>query len=186
MNTKELIPFIAIHPGFVLKEELEARKISKKEFAVIIDMQSTLLNEIIKEKQAITNEIALSLEKALEIPADFWMSFQMRYDIDVVRIKERDIKKVQQNETWKLIKKHIHVSIFRKRGILTKSLEENIAKIFEIFEVTNVDELIESVSVLKDKELNKKSEYPKIDQTNIFAESKLEQWATKKEIKPYE
>ena len=181
MNTEELIPFIATHPGFVLKEELEAREILKKEFARIIDIQPTTLNEIIKEKRAITDEIALSLEKALDISADFWTGFLKQYDIDVLRIRERDIRKVQQLEIWKLIKIHIRVSIFSKRGVLTKSVEENIAKIFEIFEVTNVDEFIESVSVIKDKELTKKSDYPKIGQTNIFAERKLEQWARKKE-----
>lgn len=176
-----MVGFIATHPGWLLKRELKTREIKPEEFAHDIGVELGILRGILNKKRAITPDIALSLEKALGISADFWIGFQSKYDFDVVYIKARNIRKAQQLETWKLIKKHIHVTIFRKRGILTKSLEENITKIFEIFEVTNVDELIESVSVLKDKELNKKSEYPKIDQTNIFAESKLEQWATKKE-----
>lgn len=176
-----MVGFIATHPGIVLKDELKERKIKQNVFANDIGIEPALLKGILNEKRPITPDIALSLEKALGISADFWIGFQSKYDFDVVYIKARNIRKAQQLEIWKLIKKHIRVSIFRLRGILTKSPEENIAKIFEIFEVTNIDEFIESVSALKDKELSKKSEYPMIDQTNIFAESKLEQWATKKE-----
>ena len=74
MTTIELIPFKATHPGFVLKDELIAREISQKEFAQCIKMQPTMLNEIIKGKRAVTAEIALILEKALDIPEDFWMN----------------------------------------------------------------------------------------------------------------
>ena len=80
MTTKELIPFKATHPGLVLKDELKAREVSQKKFAHCIKMQPTMLNEIIKGKRAVTAEIALILEKALDIPADFWMNFQKQYE----------------------------------------------------------------------------------------------------------
>jgi HTH-type transcriptional regulator/antitoxin HigA len=67
METKVYIPFKATHPGSILKDELDYRGISQKEFAQDIGMQKTMLNEIIKGKRAITAEIALSLEKSLEI-----------------------------------------------------------------------------------------------------------------------
>jgi HTH-type transcriptional regulator/antitoxin HigA len=80
MTTKEIIPFKATHPGLVLKDELIACEISQKEFAHRIKMQPSMLNEIIKGKRAITAEIALILEKSLDIPADFWMNFQTQYE----------------------------------------------------------------------------------------------------------
>ena len=176
MNKGELIPSIATHPGWLLNRELKAREIKQKEFAYDICMQPTMLNEILKEKRAITTEIALSLEKALDIPAKFWMDLQIQYDIDVVRITERNIRKSQQIETWKLIKQYVPVSFFIKKGIMTKSLEENIAKIFEIFEVSNVNELIDSLTGNR----NKESIYPLNDQVSAFAESKLELWESRK------
>ncbi len=179
METKEYIPFEATHPGFVLKEELQARGIKQKEFALDIDMQPTMLNELIKEKRAITAEIALSLEKALDIPADFWMRFQAGYELDCARIKERNIRKTQQIEIWALIKQFVPVSIFEKRGILTNSLSENISRIWEIFEVKSVTELEASFLSNKKIAFYKKSEKLTNDQQNIFAWSKLAHWSAK-------
>ena len=104
MTTKEIIQFKATHPGLVLKDELIAREISQKDFAHSINMQPTMLNEIIKGKRAVTAEIALILEKALDIPADFWMNFQTQYELDKARINIKLIQKIEQIETRKLIK----------------------------------------------------------------------------------
>ena len=142
-------------------------------------MQPTMLNELIKEKRAITAEIALSLEKALDIPADFWMRFQAGYELDCARIKERNIRKTQQIEIWALIKQFVPVSIFEKRGILTNSLSENISRIWEIFEVKSVTELEASFLSNKKIAFYKKSEKLTNDQQNIFAWSKLAHWSAK-------
>jgi HTH-type transcriptional regulator/antitoxin HigA len=182
METKQYIPFEATHPGFVLKEELQARGIKQKEFALDIDMQPTMLNELIKEKRAVTAEIALSLEKALGIPADFWMRFQAGYELDCARIKERNIRKTQQIEIWGLIKQYVPVNIFNKLGLLTNSLADNISKIWEIYDVNSIDLLVERVSVHKNMAYYKKSEKLKNDQINIFAWSRLAQWQTKSEV----
>ena len=104
MTTKEVIPFKATHPGLVLKDELIAREISQKEFAQSIKMQPTMLNEIINGKRAVTAEIALIIEKALDIPADFWMNFQTQYELDKARINGKVIQKIEQIETRKSIK----------------------------------------------------------------------------------
>ena len=104
MTTKEIKPFKATHPGLVLKDELVAREISQKEFAHSINMQPTMLNEIINGKRAVTAEIALILEKALDIPADFWMNFQTQYELDKARINEKLTLKIEQIETRRSIK----------------------------------------------------------------------------------
>ena len=94
----EIIPFEATHPGELLKDELDARKINQKDFAVEIGMQKTMLNEIIKGKRPVTAETALLLEKALGISADYWLRFQYRYELDVARIKEKNIQKLANLE----------------------------------------------------------------------------------------
>ena len=93
--SEEFIPHIATHPGEVLKDELRSRNIKQKEFAADIGMQATMLNEIINGKRAITTHIAIIIEKALQIKADFWLNMQSQYELDTERIKERTIKKLQ-------------------------------------------------------------------------------------------
>lgn len=43
----ESTPSIAVHSGFVLKEELESRHITQRKFAEIIGVPNTQLNEIL-------------------------------------------------------------------------------------------------------------------------------------------
>lgn len=99
---QQLVPFIATHPGVVIRDELLARKITQKRFAEMIGMQPTMLNEIIKGKRPITASIAILLEKALDVPAEFWIRFQYQYELDIVRQKERTIQKLQSIEEKKL------------------------------------------------------------------------------------
>jgi HTH-type transcriptional regulator/antitoxin HigA len=182
MEAKNYIPFEATHPGSLIKDELESRNISQKEFALNIDMPPTMLNELIKGKRAITAEIALLLEKALGISAEYWMRYQSGYELDCARIKERNIRKMQLIEIWALIKQFVPVSIFERRGILTNSLSENISLIWEIFEVQNIEELEISIATYNEQSYYKKSEKLVNDQINIFAWSKLAQWTAKKEV----
>ena len=92
MTTKTLIPYEATHPGTLIKDELEFRKnLTQKDLATLLGVKPSFLNEIIKGKRPLTVDIALLLEKILEIPADYWMKFQSQYEIDCARIKEKNI-----------------------------------------------------------------------------------------------
>lgn len=86
---KDLIPYKATHPGVLIAAELDVREdIDQEDLAHLLGVKSSFLNEIIKGKRPVTVDTALLLEKALEIPADFWLRFQAQYDADVARIKE--------------------------------------------------------------------------------------------------
>jgi HTH-type transcriptional regulator/antitoxin HigA len=181
MTTNTIIPHKATHPGLVLIDELKSRNISQKDFALDIDMQPTMLNEIVKGKRAITAEIALLLEKTLDIPAVFWLNFQTQYQLDEARIKDKLIQKTQQIEIWKLIKQFVPVSIFAKLGVLSNSLTANISIIWDIYEVNSIDMLVERVSIHKNMEYYRKSEKLKNDHINIFAWSRWARWQAESE-----
>lgn len=69
-NKKESkTPWTATHPGTILRYELEDREISQKDFAVMIGMQKSHLNELIKGKRPITKPIADKIEEVLGISA---------------------------------------------------------------------------------------------------------------------
>lgn len=89
METKNNItPAQATHPGELLKDEIDATPgLNQRKLAKEIDVQPSLLNEIIKGKRPITADIAILLEKVLGISADYWMRFQSQYEIDAARIK---------------------------------------------------------------------------------------------------
>lgn len=76
---------VLLHPGEVLGEELDGRDIFQKDFAQLIDLRPSHLNEIIKGKRHISALVALKLEKHLGIDAGFWMRLQVDYDLKQAR-----------------------------------------------------------------------------------------------------
>ncbi len=83
----EQITRIPTHPGDVLKEELEVRNISQKDFAQKIGLSYTMLNEILNGKRPVTTDFALIIEAALGINPDLLMNMQVRYNMAQSRCK---------------------------------------------------------------------------------------------------
>lgn len=81
MATKSdrLVPVRAIHPGEILRAELQERGIKQKDFAQTIGVQATHLNEFIKGKRNLNEDLAMKLESQLGIPFKTWMSLHNGY-----------------------------------------------------------------------------------------------------------
>lgn len=84
-RSEELQPSTPIHPGEMLKDELEARGLSQRKFAGIIGMSYTAFNEIINGKRSITTDTALKIEAATGISANIWVGLQADYNMQVAR-----------------------------------------------------------------------------------------------------
>ncbi len=80
------------HPGQLIKEEIEYRKISQKELSKLTGVATNIINEILKGKRNCTPQFALKLEDALSIDAKILLRLQMNYDIAITKIKT--IKKI--------------------------------------------------------------------------------------------
>ena len=90
MSKKILVPFEATHPGEMIKDELKARGMTQKQLAEETGIKPSVLSETINGKRSISLNVAVALEKALDIPADMWMNMQTQYDLDTANIAERD------------------------------------------------------------------------------------------------
>lgn len=82
---------IPTHPGEVVKDELEARNISQKDFALKIGMSYTVLNEILNAHRPITTTTALLFEAALGLPADALLDIQTKYNLQTARSDKKII-----------------------------------------------------------------------------------------------
>ena len=92
MNKNNITPFIATHPGEMIKDELKERKMTQKQLAEMSGIKASILSETINGKRSVSLNMAVALEKSLEIPADIWMNMQNQYDLDSANIAERSIK----------------------------------------------------------------------------------------------
>ena len=180
MTTKNIIPFEATHPGFVILDEISARNISQKELAHELGVLPTFLNEILKGKRAITADFAILLEKSLGISADYWMKFQSQYDIDKARLKEKNVRKIELIEIWNIIKEYVPVKQLKKLGYLVGTLEEDIIKIKSIYKVETIDNLVNAVAEHRTLSFYRKSEKLQINQVNMLAWSKIAEFESEK------
>ncbi len=110
-----IIPFAATHPGEILAEELKERGISQKLFAQALHIRPSHLNEILKGKRNISPEFAFKLEKELNIPAEIWSNMQSSYEVNLIRIYERDVKVEKHRNLLNEYNRLFDLSTFIKR-----------------------------------------------------------------------
>lgn len=77
-----------IHPGRVLKRELQARELSANRLALALRVPSGRITQILNGKRAVTAETALRLSHYFGNSAEFWMNLQTRYEL---MIAEREM-----------------------------------------------------------------------------------------------
>ena len=102
-EVKAYVPFHPVHPFEILKEELEARDISQKEFAESIGMKVSNFNRMLKAKGELSSEMALKLEDSLGIPYSHWMGFQEKFIRDQRMIEQRECTEKSAKEIWNRI-----------------------------------------------------------------------------------
>ena len=91
-----MMPSMLIHPGEMLKDEIEARGITQKDLAKRMGVSYTVFNEILNGKRPITTEYALLLEAALGIDAGVWLRLQADYNMQKAKSDKSFIARLEQ------------------------------------------------------------------------------------------
>ena len=71
--------YIASPPGATIKEQLNDRGMSQKEFAARMDMSEEHICKLINGEVQLTIETAVRLETVLGVPAQFWNNLEAIY-----------------------------------------------------------------------------------------------------------
>ncbi len=85
MIANNLTPSEPIHPGRILKEEIEYRGISQNELAAQMGMPYKALNNILNEHRPLTPTTAMLFEAALGIPSEMLIGMQTDYNMRMVK-----------------------------------------------------------------------------------------------------
>ena len=115
MNKKQT-PFIATHPGELIKDELKERNLTQKELSQMTGIKPSVLSETINGKRSVSLNVAVALEKALDIPVEVWMNLQTQYDLDSAQIAEREKQKETVSITIPIGDRNLLREISRKFG----------------------------------------------------------------------
>lgn len=96
MIANNLMPSEPVHPGLLLKEEIEYRGVTQKQLAQQMGVSYSLLNEILNGKRPISVEYALYLEAVLGVDAQLWIQMQTDYNLEVSRSDETIMRRIKE------------------------------------------------------------------------------------------
>ena len=88
-NTSEVWGGLEVHPGYTLRQEIEARGITQRGLAKRMGRPEQVISDIVNGRKSITATTATQLERVLDIPAQFWVNLVRQHDLAIGRIEER-------------------------------------------------------------------------------------------------
>lgn len=81
---------IATPPGATIKEQLDDRGMTQKEFALRMDMSEKHISQLINGEVRLTPAVALRLESVLGVPASYWNNLETRYREKLLQVEEEN------------------------------------------------------------------------------------------------
>ncbi|TVQ22422.1 MAG: addiction module antidote protein, HigA family [Spirochaetaceae bacterium] len=109
----EFQPDYAVHPGEYLEEVLEARQLSKSEFADRCGLSAKTVSQIINGHNTFSSEVALQFETVLGISAGIWMNLVASYQLHMAREQEESRLK-----SWGEWAAQFPLADLRKHGVI--------------------------------------------------------------------
>jgi addiction module HigA family antidote len=72
-----------IHPGKLLRREMQARKLSANALALALRVSSGRITDILTGKRGVSPETAMRLARYFGNSARFWLDLQTTYELEV-------------------------------------------------------------------------------------------------------
>jgi addiction module HigA family antidote len=93
MLNMDKIHYTPVHPGEVLRDELEEVGLTQSALAKHIGVLPKTINEICQKKRGISADMAMKLAKALGGSPRFWFNLQNNWEISL--LKKTDFKEIK-------------------------------------------------------------------------------------------
>ena len=85
-----------IHPGEILREEfLKPLNMRPAQLAKELRVSAPTVNEIAREKRAISAQMAVLLARFFNTTEQFWLNLQTSYDVNRAKTQKRLLRKVR-------------------------------------------------------------------------------------------
>lgn len=135
MNKIQYDEIMAFHPGYYLKDMIEAMGITQEEFAKRLGTSGKTLSELLNGKINLSDSLALNLSKMFGTSVEVWLNLQKTYTRKVLEIDRRISLKDDL-----LLVKEIDYSYFVGIGAVP-SVKKPAEKVDELLKYLNVSSL---------------------------------------------
>lgn len=131
--------YIATPPGATIKEQLNIKGMTQKEFAARMDMSEKHISRLINGEVHLTPEVAVRLEIVLGVPAKFWNNLEAVYREKLIKVENEN-----RMDADKELAKQLPYSEMAKLGWVPNTRDSsekviNLRKYFEVVELSLLD-----------------------------------------------
>ena len=127
--------YIATPPGATIKEQLEYRGMSQREFARRMDYSEKFISQLINGQVELTPNTAHRLEMVLGVPSAFWMSLEARYREKLLKVEEEN----SLDEDKQLARKFPYAQMAKLGWVEpTRSVTNKVIELRKFFEVVRL------------------------------------------------
>lgn len=137
--------FIATPPGATIKEQLNDREMSQKEFAARMDMSEKHISKLINGEVQLTPEVAVRLEVVLGVPAKFWNNLEAIYREKLIKVEAENAMEADE-----ALAKQLPYNEMAKFGWVpeTRESKEKVINLRRYFEVVELS-LLENTQITR-------------------------------------
>lgn len=130
--------FIATPPGSTIKEQLENRGMSQKEFASRMGMSEKHISHLVNGEVQLTPDVANRLEMVLGLPANFWNNLEAIYRDKLAKVEVEN----SMDSDSKMIKKFPYKEMADNGWVpATRKTTEKVIALRKFFEVIELNRL---------------------------------------------
>lgn len=129
---------IATPPGATIREQLEDRGMTQKEFALRMDMSEKHISRLISGDVRLTSDVALRIEYVLGVPAQFWMNLETIYQEKYARARAEN----EMDADIEIAKQFPYVEMAKLGWVEpTRIATEKVTNLRMYFQVAKLDAL---------------------------------------------
>ena len=152
--------FTAVPPGMTIKEVLEDHHMTQKELAVRLGLSEKHISKLINGEVPLTQDVAIRLERVLDIEASFWNGLEAAYREAILKVEYENSIDEEIN-----FAKPFGYAKLARLGIVpeTKKAAEQVNNLQKFFEVASLKHVANEMIMplvyenIKDMEPDKKS-----------------------------
>lgn len=152
--------FTAVPPGMTIKEVLEDHHMTQKELAVRLGLSEKHISKLINGEVPLTQDVAIRLERVLDIEASFWNGLEAAYREAILKVEYENSIDEEIN-----FAKPFGYAKLARLGIVpeTKKAAEQVNNLQKFFEVASLKHVADEMVMplvyenIKDMEPDKKS-----------------------------
>lgn len=167
-NFKAAPPTPSISIGGIISDALEAKSMKQSELCDLTGIARPVLNDVVKGRRGVTAEMAVLIESALSLSADWLLAVQNKIELEKAYNNSKIANQLKCMSDWEQMKNYISMPVMKKMGFFESGVAGKVGDSMKICRVSDINEFERLVKQEDSQAYYKKSEKLNIDKAALF------------------